>query len=306
MSALNNIYKTLYLNSTKNNKNSICSKPSINTSYNKNMNLPLFKNISLIHKPKSLLTYKRTINKNISKKKKFLEKLKFFSPIQLKNKNTKLNNNNRNNLIFSPVNKNNCIRKKLILTNNSNSNSISFSKASIDKKIHKKIKNENKILIHYKKENNKLSNLIADQKNEIENLKNKHQIYNDRLLLLEKEKEYLIKKIDSYNNTQNQLILLIKLIQNIGIDIGQLIDEYNNSVTIKNSNSIINKSKNENNSLSELDSEFESNSFIPINIEKTKEHKLSKIPIPKLNFDILYQKKEKNIFNNIFKNIHDK
>ena len=137
-------------------------------------------------------------------------------------------------------------------------------------------------------------------------IENKHQIYNDRLLLLEKEKEYLIKKIDSYNNTQNQLILLIKLIQNIGIDIGQLIDEYNNSVTIKNSNNIINKSKNENNSLSELDSEFESNSFIPINIEKTKEHKLSKIPIPKLNFDILYQKKEKNIFNNIFKNIHDK
>ena len=256
MSAIYNIYKTLYLNSTKNSKKSICSKPSINNSYNKNMNFPVFKNISLINKPKSLLTYKKTIKNNVLKKKKFLEKLKFFSPIQIKNNNTKFNNNNRNNLLFSPVNKNICIRRKLILTNNSNSNSISFSKASIDGKIHRKIKNEKTILIHYKKENNKLSNLIADQKNEIEKLKNNKKIYTKKLLLLEKEKELLKKKIDNYNNTQTQLVLLIRLIQNVGIDIGHLIDEYNKSIINNNANNIINKIKNKNDSLSELDSEI--------------------------------------------------
>ena len=83
------------------------------------------------------------------------------------------------------------------------------------------------------------------------------------------------------------------MIQSFGIDIDQLIDEYNNGLNkIKENEIKMINSKSENDSLSDLDSQIESNSFIPINIEKTKERKISKIHIPKLNFDIINKKRK--------------
>ena len=177
-----------------------------------------------------------------------------------------------------------------MLTNNSNS--ISLSKASNDKKIRKKINNENKVLQGYKKEKNKLTNLIEKQKTEIEKLKNKNKIYNQQYLLLKKENKDLNKKVENYNNNQEQLILLIKIIQSCGIDIDKLIDDYNNNINNYDINE--NSSNKCNESLSDLDINVESNSFIPITIEKTRETKNIKIKVPKLNFD----KINKNIKNN--------
>ena len=287
MSDIYSIYKTIYLNSNKSSKKTIFSNSTNINSYNKNYNFNLFKNISLI-KPKSFLSQKKTKKNNLLKQNIF-DKFKFFAGIKVKNRNHK-NNYYRYNIIWSPNNKSNYIRKRLMLTNNSNS--ISLSKASNDKKIRKKINNENKVLQGYKKEKNKLTNLIEKQKIEIEKLKNKNKIYNQQYLLLKKENKDLNKKVENYNNNQEQLILLIKIIQSCGIDIDKLIDDYNNNINNYDINE--NSSNKCNESLSDLDINVESNSFIPITIEKTRETKNIKIKVPKLNFD----KINKNIKNN--------
>ena len=280
MSAIYNIFKTIYLNSNKDSKKNIFLKSTNNKSYIRNSNFAIFKNISLI-KPKSILTKKKSIKKNYSKNETIFEKMKFYYPIKSKDKHGKINNG-RNYILLSPNNKSNYLRKKLIMTTYSNSNSINLSKASKDAKIQSKIKNENKILLNYRKEKNKLTNLIEKQKIEIEKLKNKKKLYNVKLSLLAKEKKRLNIQIEEYHNNQEQLILLIKLIQNCGVNIDKLIDDYNNKIDDYNSE---NNSKKNNESLSssELELKVDRYNYIPITIEKPHKTKISKINIPKLN-----------------------
>lgn len=300
MSTIFNIYKDLYLNSNKSSKKTIFSKSTTNNSYNKNSHFNLFKNISLI-KPKSFMVQKKSKKKTISKNENnhIFGKLKFINPPKTKNKNNKTNYK-RNNIICSPCYKSNSIRKKLILRNNtSNSNSLTLSKPSIDQKNNRKMKNENKILLSFKKEKNLLNTMIDKQKIEIEKLKNKSIIYNQKLLLLEKENKTLNKKIEDYSNNQDQLILLIKIIQACGVDIDNLIDEYNNNINNDYLYDNSSKSFTDNESISELDIKAESNSFIPITLEKEHKTKISKIKIPKLNLDKINKKNLYNInFNN--------
>ena len=290
-----NIFKTIYLNSNKSSKKTIFSKSSNNKTYNKISQFLFFKNISLI-KPKSFMTKKKTIQKNFSKKDYILARMRFFDPIKIPNRNKRINNN-MNYILYSPNNKSNFIRKKkYLLTNNSTSNSINLTKASIEEKIHKKIKNDNNKLANYKKEKIKLTNLIEKQKAEIEKLTNKKKLYKQKLALLEKENKKLNKKLEEYTSNQEQLILLIKLVQSCGVDINKLIDEYQNSTNINNINNTFKKDKKSkfSDSVSDLDIKGESNSFIPITIEKTHESKISKIKIPKLNFEKINKYNEIN------------
>ena len=290
-----NIFKTIYLNSNKSSKKTIFSKSSNNKTYNKISQFLFFKNISLI-KPKSFMTKKKTIQKNFSKKDYILARMRFFDPIKIPNRNKRINNN-MNYILYSPNNKSNFIRKKkYLLTNNSTSNSINLTKASIEEKIHKKIKNDNNKLANYKKEKIKLTNLIEKQKAEIEKLTNKKKLYKQKLALLEKENKKLNKKLEEYTSNQEQLILLIKLIQSCGVDINELIDDYQNSTNINKINNTVTKDKKSkfSDSVSDLDIKGESNSFIPITIEKTHESKISKIKIPKLNFEKINKYNEIN------------
>ena len=290
-----NIFKTIYLNSNKSSKKTIFSKSSNNKTYNKISQFLFFKNISLI-KPKSFMTKKKTIQKNFSKKDYILARMRFFDPIKIPNRNKRINNN-MNYILYSPNNKSNFIRKKkYLLTNNSTSNSINLTKASIEEKIHKKIKNDNNKLANYKKEKIKLTNLIEKQKAEIEKLTNKKKLYKQKLALLEKENKKLNKKLEEYTSNQEQLILLIKLIQSCGVDINELIDDYQNSTNINNINNTVTKDKKSkfSDSVSDLDIKGESNSFIPITIEKTHKSKISKIKIPKLNFEKINKYNEIN------------
>lgn len=184
-------------------------------------------------------------------------------------------------ILCSPCFKNNTICKKLILRNTSTSKSLTLSKKSDD---HKK-KNENhQILISFKREKNILINLIEKQKKEIEKLQKKSNIYTKQLTSLEKENKKLNKQIKDYSINQDQLILLIKIVQTFGVDIEQLIDEYNQNINnnINNCDNI-NNTNNEGeeeiyydkdmqglnfneSTISELDIKTEINSFIPITI----------------------------------------
>ena len=289
-----NIFKTIYLNSNKSSKKTIFSKSSNNKTYNKISQFLFFKNISLI-KPKSFMTKKKTIQKNFSKKDYILARMRFFDPIKIPNRNKRINNN-MNYILYSPNNKSNFIRKKkYLLTNNSTSNSINLTKASIEEKIHKKIKNDNNKLANYKKEKIKLTNLIEKQKAKIEKLTNKKKLYKQKLALIEKENKKLNKKLEEYTSNQEQLILLIKLIQSCGVDINELIDDYQNSTNININNTVKKDKKSKfSDSVSDLDIKGESNSFIPITIEKTHESKISKIKIPKLNFEKINKYNEIN------------
>ena len=359
MSATINIYKNLYLNSNKSSKKTIFSKSTSNNSYNtKNSHFNMFKNISLI-KPKSyMLQKKKNIKKAFAKNeyeynnnninnnsnnnnnhsntntntnhnnnnhnKNIFHKWKFFSiaPTKLKNKNSKINYK-RNFLICSPCFKNNTIRKKLIMRNTSSPKSLTLSKKTFIQKEKKseKIKNENQqILQSFKRENNTLKNIIEKQKVELEKIQKKKKLYTQKLTTLEKEKKMLNSQIIDYSNNQNQLILLIKIVQACGVDIDQLIDEYNNNIG-GNENKINNENNNESNinnmndndeeeiyfdtdinnlnfnesEISEVDIKAESNSFIPLTLEKEHKKKISKINIPRLNFENIFNKNLYNI-----------
>jgi hypothetical protein len=101
--------------------------------------------------------------------------------------------------------------------------------------------------------------------------------------------------LEEYIGNQEQLILLIKLIQSCGININELIDNFQNNINI--SNTVIKDRKRKfTDSVSDLDIKAESNSFIPITIEKTHEPKISKIKIPKLNFEKINKFNEINNF----------
>ena len=356
MSTTINIYKNLYLNSNKSSKKTIFSKSTSNNSYNtKNSHFNLFKNISLI-KPKSYLLqkkqiikkafakneyeYNNNINNNSNNKnhtntkhnnnnhnKNIFHKLKFFSmaPTKLKNKNPKINYK-RNFLVCSPCFKNNTIRKKLIMRNTSTSKSPTLSKKTFiqKEKKSKKIKNENQqILQSFKRENNTLKNLIEKQKVELEKIQKKNKMYTQKLTTLEKEKKMLNSQITDYSNNQDQLILLIKIVQACGVDIDQLIDEYNNNIggnenKINNESNINNNDNNINNMndndeeeiyfdtdyknlscnesvISKVDIKTEGNSFIPLILEKEHKKKISKINIPRLNFENILNKNLYNI-----------
>jgi hypothetical protein len=325
MSAILNIYKNLYLNSNKSSKKIIFSKSISNNSYNvKISHFNVSKNISLIKPNSYKIQKKKVIKKTLSKidnnkitinnksnihynnNKNIFLKYKLFSnaPTKLKSKNIK-NNFKRNYIMFSPCLKNYTKLKKLMMRNIPTPNTMTLSKHSFDQKKKKSrlIKSENhQISISFKRENNFINNLIEKQKVEIEKLQKKNKIFKKKLKFLEKENKNLNKEIIDYKNNQDQMILLIKIIQACGVDIDQLIDEYNNNITKEDSNKynddeekiVYNTAdkvlKFNESSTSDLDIKAESNSFIPITLEKDNEKKISTIKIPKLNFENIYSK----------------
>lgn len=302
MSDISNACKTISFGSNKSSRKTIFSINN-NVSHHRHSNFNLLKNnnISTI-KMKSLLAQKKIIPKNNSKKNNIFGRQNFFIPIRKKLRNNKKNYGN----IINPFNSSNNsinIRKKLIFSSSSNiSNNISIpNKSMIDQKFNYRN------LMNYKNEKSKLVNLIENQKIQIKNLKTKCNEYYMRLKSVEKENIILHKKINNYNNNQEQLILLIKIIQEYGVDIDKLIDKYNNSIyndSLNEKNSEKNNSEIISDSLSYIgiDSKSESNTFTPLTIENIEKSKISKIKIPKLNFDIIKKKNQQNrnkIYNKI-------
>ena len=108
----------------------------------------------------------------------------------------------------------------------------------------------------------------------------------------------------SYEDTQEQLITLVQIVLKSGINIENLIDQWNNEIENESSKSVeYEKDKNNlnNNDTSLTDSNYELNkkidpsSFIPINIEKPQINKRVLIGIPKLNLNVIKNKDDNNI-----------
>ena len=158
-----------------------------------------------------------------------------------------------------------------------------------------------------KKEREELKKVYQKHERLIEKLMEDNKNLSDKIGGIEQENNKLKKKINVYKENQEQLVMLVKIIQQNGVDIEDLIDKWNNDIeneeednNSKDQNEEINSKSLVLDSLNELNGKIDCSSFIPITVqEKKTEKKLKVSGIPKLNFDIL-----KNNYNQDNRNNH--
>ena len=147
-----------------------------------------------------------------------------------------------------------------------------------------KVQREKEELLQKNKEQKKLiSKLLSD------NDKNERKLYQMR----EYNRELKL-TIQDLKENESQLLLLIKIIGDKGIDIEEIIDKWNEEVK-KNQ-----KNESESSFLNNIDStsnRINDSSFVPITIDEEKENKVKNSNVPKLNFNFLHQKVVKKIKN---------
>ena len=100
--------------------------------------------------------------------------------------------------------------------------------------------------------------------------------------------------IQDLKENESQLLLLIKIIGDKGIDIEEIIDKWNEEVK-KNQ-----EKESESSFLNNIDStsnRINDSSFVPITIDEEKENKVKNSNVPKLNFNFLHKKVVKKIKN---------
>lgn len=147
-----------------------------------------------------------------------------------------------------------------------------------------KVQREKEELLQKNKEQKKLiSKLLSD------NDKNERKLYQMR----EYNRELKL-TIQDLKENESQLLLLIKIIGDKGIDIEEIIDKWNEEVK-KNQ-----EKESESSFLNNIDStsnRINDSSFVPITIDEEKENKVKNSNVPKLNFNFLHKKVVKKIKN---------
>ena len=158
----------------------------------------------------------------------------------------------------------------------------------------------------FKKEREELKKIYQKHERLIEKLMEDNKNLSDKIGGIEQENNKLKKKINVYKENQEQLVMLVKIIQQNGVDIEELIDRWNND--LENEEEMNSKEKNEEinsksialDSLNELNGKIDCSSFIPITVQEKEEEKKMKVSgVPKLNFDLL-----KNNYNQENRNNH--
>ena len=284
----NNLLKTnnfiKYNGNINNNRNINKSKKSIklNKNYNINKgnyihgnininNSHIIKNNTKNFNPKSNNENFTYINKSISHN----------------NKNNTSNQNPINTYIINTLN----VSEKGFF------NEIPSAKPQDDQKIKKDYEVEINKLIKEKEES---ENMIKKQEKLIEKLIEDNQKLENKINNIEYENKKINQKIEAHQENQEQLIMLVKIIQKSGVDVEELIDNWNKEVELENNtnNTNISNYSNDNesytDSINELSSKIDPSSFIPINIEEPHINKKVFNGIPKLNFDVLKNGKEGN------------
>ena len=147
-----------------------------------------------------------------------------------------------------------------------------------------KVQREKEELLQKNKEQKKLiSKLLSD------NDKNERKLYQMR----EYNRELKL-TIQDLKENESQLLLLIKIIGDKGIDIEEIIDKWNEEVKKNQEN------ESESSFLNNIDStsnRINDSSFVPITIDEEKENKVKNSNVPKLNFNFLQKKVVKKIKN---------
>jgi len=167
-----------------------------------------------------------------------------------------------------------------------NSRITSQKQPKTNKKVIKDYENKINKLIKQKEES---ANLIKKQQKLIQKIIEDNQKLENKIKDIEDENNKISNKIKNLKENQEQLVLLLRIIKNKGVDIEEFIDNWNDEVEKEN----INKGKESNNSrdiydsFNELNNKVDTASFIPINIDNPLVNKKIFKGIPKLDFSII-------------------
>ena len=217
-------------------------------------------------------------------------------------------NNVDNNHNYTPKINNNIMFNTLNLSIKNNNYSIETNPNELkrsgnsNKRVYQKVnikELENK-LTQLEEDKEKLISKVKEQENTIHLLKKER----DKLVLQLKE-EYQLRektdeKLDKLMESQNQLILVLKIIELKGVNIDEIIDQWNKDIEEeeqkqlnKNSNTV-NSSYVDNDNESYSSIELDSAALIPINLTECEEmpkQSYTYSNIPKLDFDKLKRNK---------------
>ena len=154
-----------------------------------------------------------------------------------------------------------------------------------------------------RKEKEELEKKVSAQKKLIQKLIEENEKLDNRFTEVYEENIKLRNVLASYKDTQEQLIILIKLVQKTGVDVESIIDKWNNEVENEENNSEIILQNKDFSYISDKDNIKDKidHSFTPITINENKPENNNKVIVPKLNFSNLNHRIQNNLFNNEMK-----
>ena len=180
---------------------------------------------------------------------------------------------------------------KSINTNNYIINTLNVSEKNFTNNSALEKKNYEKDIKMYKKEKEELNKKIKEQKGFIEQLIEKNKKLDEKYNDVSQENINIKKKYNNLKENQEQLVMLIKIIQENGVDVDGLIDKWNNDIENEekeNNESEVTKSMD-----LEMIKEHEKYEFLPITVDNSKKSKSIIKGVPKLNFDAINKSKHK-------------
>ena len=202
-------------------------------------------------------------------------------------------NPSNNSKTFKSINTNNYIINTLNLSEKKiiNNTSIEPQNETVD------FDNNYKKL---KKEKEELEKKVLAQKKLIQKLIQENEKLDNKFNEVYEENCKLRNTILSYKDTQEQLIILIKLVQKTGVDVEEIIDKWNNEVENENNNNSQIILQDKDLSYHDLKDNNKFDSFTPIiiNDSNNNNNKKKYNMVPKLNFSNL----DKRIQNNQLRN----
>ena len=151
-----------------------------------------------------------------------------------------------------------------------------------------------------RKEKEELEKKVSAQKKLIQKLIEENEKLDNRFTEVYEENIKLRNVLASYKDTQEQLIILIKLVQKTGVDVEEIIDKWNNEVENENNNNSQIILQDKDLSYHDLKDNNKFDSFTPIiiNDSNNNNNKKKYNMVPKLNFSNL----DKRIQNNQLRN----
>ena len=179
---------------------------------------------------------------------------------------------------YKSINTNNYIINTLNVSEKNFANNSVMDKKNLEKDYNK-----------YKKEKEELNNKIKEQKSSIEKLIERNKKLDDKFNEVSQENSNLKKKYGSLKENQEQLIMLIKIIQENGVDVDGLIDKWNNEVEMEEKQAAAKGGEPDNTKSVDVEmiKEHEKYEFLPITVDNSKKSRSIIKGVPKLNFDAL-------------------
>ncbi len=247
---------------------------------------------------KNTINQEKTIDQNTNDKKNTNNSNYYQTSSQFVNYKTlkPFLNKSNNSKTFKSINTNNYIINTLNLSEKKiiNNTSLEPQNETVDfDSNYKKLR----------KEKEELEKKVSAQKKLIKKLVEDNEKLDNRYTEVFEENIKLRNALAVYKDTQEQLIILVKLVQKNGVDVESIIDKWNNEVENEENNSEVISQNKDFSYISDKDNIKDKidHSFTPITINENKPENNNKVIVPKLNFSNLNHRIQNNLFNNEMK-----